>query len=242
MTTIGIIGMGRMGQAIAAQISSRQDIQFIPFSRLSEANDKDLSRCQVAIEFTIPEAAPGVIRHCLERHIPVVSGTTGWHEYHLSSILSLCKQQKGKMLYATNFSVGMNIVFALHERLSAVMASFPEFRPSIREVHHMHKKDAPSGTAYTLIESILSQHPAYTGFVLNPENPQLPTDRFPVDAIREGEVKGIHEVTWSSEMEKITIGHEAFDRRIFAEGAIMAALWLDHQPQGIYTMRDIIQL
>jgi 4-hydroxy-tetrahydrodipicolinate reductase len=194
------------------------------------------------IEFTTPDAAPGVIRQCLELGIPVVSGTTGWHEYHLDSILTLCRQLRSTFLYATNFSIGMNITFALNRKLAEVMCGLPTFKPSIKEIHHIHKKDSPSGTAFTLIEDIVSRCSRYNGYELNPGEHTVPDYKLPVTAIREGEVKGFHQVSWNSGLEQISIAHEAFDRRIFAEGAVMAALWLTRQPKGIYTMQDVLNI
>ena len=241
-TTIGIVGMGKMGQAIAHLLESRQDLNFKTFQRVSVENREALRACDVVIEFTIPEAAPGVIRHCLELGIPVVSGTTGWHEYQLESILSFCKQQHSTFLYATNFSIGMNITFALNRKLAEVMSGLPQFHPSVKEIHHIHKKDSPSGTAFTMIEDILAYHPQYNGIELNGDIHDPSAGKLPLTAIREGEVKGFHQVTWNSGMEQITLAHEAFDRRIFAEGAVMAASWLRQQPRGIYTMKDIIRI
>ena len=237
-----MVGMGKMGQVIFALMESRNDISATPFSRINADNVSSLKACDVVIEFTTPDAAPGVIRHCLELNIPVVSGTTGWHEYHLDSILTYGKQHHAKFLYATNFSIGMNVMFALNRKLAEVMHHLPQFKPSIKEVHHIHKKDSPSGTAFTLIGDLLARHPQFNGFVLAQDGQKFPDDKLPVTAIREGEVKGFHEVSWNSGMEKISISHEAFDRKIFAEGAIAAALWLHRQPHGIYTMRDMLNM
>jgi 4-hydroxy-tetrahydrodipicolinate reductase len=242
MASIGIIGMGKMGQAIAALLETRPELKGHTFHRISPENKPILQACDVVIEFTTPEAAPGVIQQCLELRIPVVSGTTGWHEYHLESILGYCRQHQSTFLYATNFSIGMNIVFALNQKLADVMQGLPQFKPSVKEIHHMHKKDSPSGTAYTLMEGILTHQLHYTGFVVNADPKNVPEDKLPVTAIREGEVKGYHEVKWNSGAEQVMISHEAFDRRIFAEGAVMAALWLAQKPKGIYTMRDILQM
>jgi 4-hydroxy-tetrahydrodipicolinate reductase len=239
MNTIGMIGMGRMGQSIASQLEGVSGLRFEPFYRLHKGDENRLKTCDVVIEFTTPEAAPGVIRQCMHAGIPVVSGTTGWHEYHLQSILTLRSQLGVKFLYATNFSIGMNIVFALNAKLAGALKGYPAFVPSLQEVHHIHKKDAPSGTAFTLLGQIIDQRADYTGFALN-----QPADQheISVTAVREGEVKGYHEVTWQSGGERITIAHEAFDRSIFASGAIAAAQWLHHQPAGVYTMQDIIHL
>jgi 4-hydroxy-tetrahydrodipicolinate reductase len=229
-----------MGQSILALLEGRKDVSFQPFSRLSGDAISTLKTCDVVIEFTTSEAAPEVIKTCISNGIAVVSGTTGWHEYHLKTILNFCKQHHGKFLYASNFSIGMNIVFALNAKLADVLADYPQFKPSLKEIHHVHKKDMPSGTAYTLLEDIFKQQTTYTGINLNHANPASP-DLIPVEALREGEVKGIHEVKWNSGEEEISIKHEAFNRSIFASGAIMAALWLDKQPQGVYTMKDIIK-
>jgi 4-hydroxy-tetrahydrodipicolinate reductase len=237
--TLGVVGLGRMGQSILGLLEQRNDLSFHPFSRLSSEHIPLLKQCDVVIEFTTAEAAPDVIRTCISNDISVVSGTTGWHEYHLESLLSFCKQKQGKFLYASNFSIGMNIVFALNAKLAHVLSAYPEFKPSLQEIHHVHKKDMPSGTAYTLLEDIMKQQPEYNGIGLN----QPPSSHtIPVEALREGEVKGIHQVNWNSGAEEISIRHEAFDRSIFASGAIMAALWLHTQSRGIFTMRDIIKV
>ncbi|MEP6646564.1 MAG: 4-hydroxy-tetrahydrodipicolinate reductase [Saprospiraceae bacterium] len=240
MSTFGIIGMGKMGQVIAAILKGENNVQFHSFSRLSNANEIQLKSCDAVIEFTTPDAAPGIIRQCIESQIPIVSGTTGWQEYQLHSIIKLCTTMHGKFFYASNFSIGMNITFALSRKLAMIMNEYPQFAASIKEIHHVHKKDSPSGTAHTLINDIVDLHDRYTDFELGRSPSAENKSILPVHSIREGEVKGYHEVTWQSDSEKITLSHEAFDRKIFAEGAIMAAGWLIAQKPGVYTMRDII--
>ncbi len=242
MANIAIIGMGKMGNAIAAALENTTAHKGHQFQRVTPSNQSQLLACDVAIEFTTPQAAPGVIRQCIELGIPVVSGTTGWHESHLEIIREHNKQFNGTFLFATNFSIGMNIVFALNKRLATVMAGFSEFKPSIKEIHHIQKKDSPSGTAYTLLEDIIHSHPGYADFELNPTDGKPSYQVIPVTSIREGEVKGVHQINWHSNMEGITITHEAYDRKIFAEGAVMAALWLKDKSPGEYTMKDIINL
>jgi len=241
MNTYGIIGMGKMGQALTALLGNEEKLKFHAFNRLTPDNQPLLKACDVVIEFTTPEAAPGIIKHCIESGVPIVSGTTGWQEYHLHSILKWCELKKSKFLYASNFSIGMNITFALSRKLALIMNDYPQFSASVKEIHHIHKKDSPSGTAHTLLGDIVDQHKRYNDFTLMNDQ-SLNDDIIPVKAIREGEVKGFHEVTWKSGSEQIVISHEAFDRRIFAEGAIMAATWLINQKPGVYTMRDIIDL
>jgi 4-hydroxy-tetrahydrodipicolinate reductase len=242
MTKFGIVGMGKMGQALSAILAIEKEHKFHAFNRVTNDNSALLKSCDVVIEFTTPDAAPVIIKHCIEAGIPIVSGTTGWQEYHLHSIIKLCQSKHGKFLYASNFSIGMNITFALNRRLALIMNDYPQFIPSIKEIHHIHKKDSPSGTAHRLIEDIIDQHRKYDNFELNQPQPSADDTMLSVESIREGEVKGYHEVTWRSSSEEIKISHEAFDRKIFAEGAIMAATWLaDHKP-GVYTMKDIIDL
>ena len=240
MTTLGVIGMGKMGSAISALLEHDEHVLLHTFNRLSRSNQALLESCDAVIEFTIPEAAPGIIEHCISSGVPVVSGTTGWHEYHLETIKNLCHRKNGKLLYASNFSIGMNITFAINRKLAMIMKDFPQFKVSLLEKHHIHKKDSPSGTAHSLLEDILDNQPRYNGFTLN--DPSSDAEKIPVTAIREGEIKGYHEVNWNSGLEKISISHEAFDRRIFAEGAILAAGWLIDKKPGVYTMKDIIGL
>ena len=240
MASFGIIGMGKMGHAIAALLEGNEKASFHTFNRLSPENEHLLKQCEAVIEFTTAEASPGIIEHCITSGIPIVSGTTGWQEYHLEQIKNVCRQHKGKFLYASNFSIGMNITFALNRKLAAIIDAFPQFKASILEKHHIHKKDSPSGTAYSLLEDIIENHSRYDGFNLN--QPSSDPEKINVTAIREGEIKGYHEVTWNSGLEEIKISHEAFDRKIFAEGALLAAGWLKDKKPGVYTMKDIIGL
>jgi 4-hydroxy-tetrahydrodipicolinate reductase len=244
MTHIGIIGLGKMGSSIESLLKAHPEASYSTFTRVTTDQIPLLKTCNVVIEFTTPDAAPGIIRQCLEADVAIVSGTTGWHEYHLESMMQLCRQRKGKFLYATNFSVGMNITFALNRKLADIMNKFPQFIPSLKEIHHIHKKDMPSGTAYTLFGDIIDRHNLYESFRLNASRhvPAQGDNQIDVTAIREGEVKGYHEVSWSSGQEKILISHEAYDRKIFAEGAILAAHWLAQRYPGIYTMNDIIDV
>ncbi|HZV68375.1 MAG TPA: 4-hydroxy-tetrahydrodipicolinate reductase [Saprospiraceae bacterium] len=242
MRRFGIVGLGKMGQAIISILGTDDKVRFDTFNRLSGDHFARLKACDVVIEFTTPDAAPDIIKQCIESGIPIVSGTTGWQEYHLHAIIKLCQMKHGKFLYASNFSIGMNITFALNRRLALIMNQYPQFKASIKEIHHIHKKDSPSGTAHTLIEDIVAEHKRYADFELNKNQLTDENSILPVHAIREGEVKGYHEVTWTSDSERITLSHEAFDRKIFAEGAIMAANWLIDQKPGVYTMRDIIEV
>src|SRR5687768_6390208 len=143
MVSFGLVGMGKMGQAISTILSDDHTTDFHIFNRLTPDLQNLLKECEVVIEFTTAEAAPGIIRHCIESGVPIVSGTTGWQEYHLKTIKNLCLARHGKFLFASNFSIGMNITFALNSKLAAIMNSFPQFKAAITEKHHIHKKDSP---------------------------------------------------------------------------------------------------
>ena len=180
----------------------------------------------VAIEFTMPATAVGNMLRCLETGIPVVCGTTGWYADY-EKVVAECKAKGGRLFTATNFSIGMNIMFALNERLAALMAGRDDYSVSISETHHIHKLDAPSGTAITLQEQIV-------------ENGKRKAESVPIASFREGEVPGTHTVVYDSEIDTITLTHEAHSRKGLALGALLAAEFLVTADAGIYTMKDIL--
>lgn len=185
-----------------------------------------LQRCDVAVEFTQPGCAVDNIYHCFDLNLPVVCGTTGWHD-RLESVAATCRQRNQALLVASNFSIGMNIMFELNRRMAQLMAAHPEYRVSLTETHHIHKLDAPSGTAITLAQDI---------------NQTCRTERMPVAdivSIRKGEVPGIHEVVYDSDVDTLTLRHSAKSRQGLALGALVAAEFL-HSRKGFYTMRDLL--
>jgi 4-hydroxy-tetrahydrodipicolinate reductase len=169
--------------------------------------------------------------------VPVVSGTTGWDE-HLHEAQTLCAAQNSAFIWASNFSVGVNLFFALNQQLAQLMASHPEYHPHLTEVHHVHKRDAPSGTAISLATQIMAHHPRITHW-----EPLDTGDShaLSIHSIRDGEVPGTHRVAWKSAIDTITIEHEAHSREGFAAGALLAAKWL-HGKRGVYTMADVLGL
>ena len=183
-------------------------------------------RPDVAIEFTTPATAVGYIERCLELGLPVVCGTTGWYAGY-DDVAAKCRACGGRLLTATNFSIGMNIMFALNERLAQLMRGRDDYRVSISETHHIHKLDAPSGTAITLQEQIVA-------------NGQRPAESIPIASYREGEVPGTHTVVYDSEIDTLTLTHEAHSRQGLAQGALLAAEWLLKAEAGVYTMKDIL--
>ncbi len=182
----------------------------------------------VAIEFTMPATAVGNMLRCLETEIPVVCGTTGWYTDY-EKVVAECKAKGGRLFTATNFSIGMNIMFALNERLAALMAGRDDYSVSISETHHIHKLDAPSGTAITLQEQIV-------------ENGKRKAESVPIASFREGEVPGTHTVVYDSEIDTITLTHEAHSRKGLALGALLAAEFLAKAKPGVYTMKDMLRV
>jgi 4-hydroxy-tetrahydrodipicolinate reductase len=235
---IGLLGYGKMGKAIEG-IALAQDHQ-IAF-RISSANRADLTTellrsADVVIEFTRPETAYEHIMFCLNAGVPVVCGTTGWSG-QLVSAQDACLEMNGAMLWASNFSIGVNLFFAVNKYLAAMMNQRPEYNPTVQETHHIHKLDAPSGTGLTLVNDLLFAIDRKRDWVLSP-TPAGP-EAIQVEAVREGEVPGTHVVTWSSAIDEIKLEHKAHSRAGFASGALLAATWLVGK-KGVFSMNDVL--
>ena len=235
---IALIGYGKMGKAIerlALEVDHKISLKWS--GTATESNlSTTLYGSEVAIEFSKPDVAFENIMTCLKAGVPVVSGTTGWTE-RLAEIHAFAAEHQSHFLYASNFSVGMNILFELNKRLAAFMKQAPDFKAEIEEIHHIHKLDAPSGTAITIAEGIIASHPAYTKWGEGQQNAPI----LSVHSIREGEVPGTHDVRWhATSMETISLKHEAHSRDIFAKGALIAAEWLLKQKPGTYSMADVL--
>ncbi len=235
---LGILGYGKMGKAIE-QIAEKQGIEIVWRIRRDDTPTPSLLRqADVAIEFTRPEAAFENVMLCLKAGLPVVSGTTGWLD-RLPEAQKFCQDNGGAMLWASNFSVGVNLFFALNRRLSQLMATRPEYTAAITETHHIHKLDAPSGTALSLVKQVIENTERYQGWSLLPD--VAGANEIPVTAFREGEVPGTHLVRWQSEVDEISIEHRAHSRAGFAAGALLAAQWLVDK-KGVFEMGDVLGL
>lgn len=229
-----------MGKAIE-QIATSQGIDIawrITRDNRAELTAERLQAADVVIEFSRPEAAYENVMLCLQAGVPVVCGTTGWND-RLPEAQQYCKAQGGALLWASNFSVGVNLFFALNRYLAHLMATRTEYAPSVEETHHIHKLDAPSGTALTLVQELMQAHGHLSGWALAP-SPAGPGE-IPVTAIREGEVPGTHQIRWSSAVDDITIEHKAHSRTGFAAGAVLAAQWIQGK-KGIFAMSDVLGL
>ncbi len=234
---LALIGYGKMGRAIEAIAVDRGHTVLL---RVSSGNQQELAadrlkEADAAIEFTGPESAYNNIIHGLDAGIPIVCGSTGWLG-QLDAVRQYCQQKNGTFLYASNFSVGVNIFFELNKRLAALMSTHPEYEPKITEIHHTEKKDAPSGTAITLAEQLLEKIHRKKGWV-NHISDNL--DELEILSERRDPAPGTHIVAYGSAIDMITITHEAHSRKGFATGAVLAAEFLAGK-KGIYRMSDVL--
>ena len=200
-------------------------------------NIDGIADCDVVIEFSTPATAIANIEKCFELDIPMVIGTTGWYA-HLDDIRNRCEREGHTLFYAPNFSIGMNFVFKLNKEMAKFAQKY-DYQLDITETHHIHKLDKPSGTAVKLAEDIIENNSNYEYWELEEEAQDNDDKMLRVNAIREGEVFGIHEVKALSDCDEITLRHEAFSRKGFATGAVIAAEFI-FDKKGVFTMNDII--
>lgn len=230
---IALLGYGRMGKVIE-RIALERGHEIV-MRKDSEDTFDGLENADAAIDFSIPDAAVGNITACLERNIPIISGTTGWLEKY-PDMAALCEQRNGAFIYGSNFSLGVNIFFELNTYLAKMMSRLKEYKVSMEEVHHTQKLDAPSGTAITLAKDIIA-HSDYSSWAIgNPKENEI----F-IDAKRIEGVPGTHTVTYDSDVDSIEIKHTAHSREGFALGAVIAAEWLVGKT-GVYSMKDVLGL
>jgi len=235
---ISLIGYGKMGQIIRKTAESRghQIAAIIDINNPDDVDSPAFLGSDVAIEFTTPATAFNNYIKCFERNIPVVSGTTGWTT-NIDRIKKMCEEEGKTFFYSSNFSIGVNILFALNKQLAKIMNRFPNYDVEITETHHIHKLDAPSGTAITLAEGILDNLDRKKEWKL--EKTDNVADDLLIHAIREGEVPGIHEIKYESEADFVSIRHEAKNRSGFALGAVLAAEFVQGK-KGFFGMNDLL--
>lgn len=228
---IALLGYGKMGKTIE-RIAEERGHEII-LKITDNAATQDLSRADIAIDFSVPQAAFTNITSCFEKGIPVVSGTTGWLEKYEEAAES-CRRNNSGFIYASNFSLGVNIFFELNKKLAEMMVNFPQYTPSIEEIHHTQKLDSPSGTAITLAQQIIEKTSKTSWTLEKPAEGELP-----ITAKREENVPGTHLVTYSSAIDTINIEHIAHSRDGFALGAVIAAEWLKDK-RGVFSMKDVL--
>jgi 4-hydroxy-tetrahydrodipicolinate reductase len=234
---IALIGYGKMGKTIEeiAVSGGHTIVLKVSIDNLEDNTIHRIREADVAIEFTGPESAFDNIIRCLDAGVPVVSGSTGWLS-KLEEVRQYCVKKNGTFLYASNFSIGVNIFFELNKRLAALMAPHPEYEPRITEIHHTEKRDSPSGTAITLAEQLLEKIQRKKGWV-NHISDNL--DELAILSERVDPAPGTHTIEYNSAIDTITITHTAHSRRGFAAGALLAAEFIATK-KGLYRMSDVL--
>ncbi|WP_318311317.1 4-hydroxy-tetrahydrodipicolinate reductase [Flagellimonas crocea] len=230
---IGLFGYGKMGKMIE-QIA--QDRGHTIVAKIDDpSQDVDYKSMDVAIDFSTPEAAFDNITRCFQHNVPVISGTTGWLD-KFSEAVNICKENKSAFIYASNFSLGVNIFFELNKQLAKMMSDLDRYKISMEEIHHTQKLDAPSGTAITLAEGIIENTP-YENWKLDESGERT----IPIKSVREGAVPGTHTISYKSSVDTIEIKHEAHNREGFALGALIASEWIQGKT-GVFSMKDVLNL
>jgi 4-hydroxy-tetrahydrodipicolinate reductase len=234
---IALIGYGRMGHEIEAIAIKRGHIikLIVDQDNALDLNEDNLQQIDVAIEFSSPDSAFSNISKCLSTKVPVVSGTTGWLENY-NKIVEICRLNKTSFIHSSNFSIGVNLLFRLNSELAKQMARYNDYNIGIEEIHHTKKLDAPSGTAITLADGVVKQHSRYKKWCFENDDS---VGCVPIKSVREGIVPGTHIVSWDSEIDTISLKHEAKNRRGFALGAVVAAEFI-FLKSGIFTMDDVM--
>ena len=230
---IALLGYGKMGKTIENIATERGHTIVLKVDK--DDTTYNLSEADIAIDFSIPSAAVNNISNCFNANVPIVSGTTGWLD-HYDDIIKLCEEKRGAFIYASNYSLGVNLFFELNKKLAQMINPVEGYDISMEEIHHTEKLDAPSGTAITLAEGIIEN--------TNKETWQLDKggqNIIPIIAKRIDKVPGTHTVTYSSQVDDIEIKHTAHNRNGFALGAVVAAEWLKDKT-GVFSMKDVLGL
>jgi len=233
---IALIGYGKMGRAIEEIAKGRGHtiVSIIDIDNQQDFDSQQFLSADVAIEFSQPQSAYTNYLKCFERNIPVIAGTTGWLE-QFEEIKNLCSEGNHTFFYASNYSIGVNVLFAVNKYLAKIMNNFPAYNVSMEEVHHIHKLDSPSGTAITLANDILEKISRKKQWK---EGLEGINEDLMIHSIRESEVPGIHEVIYESEVDILTIRHNAKSRKGFALGAVLAAEFVENK-KGFLSMNDM---
>ncbi|MBD0832232.1 4-hydroxy-tetrahydrodipicolinate reductase [Aestuariibaculum sediminum] len=231
---IALLGYGKMGKTIE-QIAIKRGHEIV--LKVDKNDDNyDITQADVAIDFSIPTVAFNNITNCLNNGVPVISGTTGWLQDYDKAV-ALCEEKNGAFIYASNFSLGVNIFFELNKTLAKMMNTLKQYNVSMEEIHHTQKLDAPSGTAITLAEGIIENHSGYDNWKLD----EAAEKSLPIVAKRIEDVPGTHTVNYESEVDTITIEHTAHNRKGFALGAVIASEWIIGKT-GIFNMNDVLNI
>ena len=237
---IALIGYGKMGKMIE-QIALERGHEIVSIIDIDNREDFDseaFSSADVAIEFTAPHVAYDNYLRAFAHNVKVVSGSTGWLKEHGEDVRKLCTEGGQTLFWASNFSVGVAVFSAVNRYLARLMNKFPQYDPHMEETHHIHKLDAPSGTAITLAEGIICELDRKEKWVKGESNAPYAADTLRIDSLRRGEVPGIHTIRYDSDADCITISHDAHSRKGFALGAVLAAEYTSTH-SGLLTMDDL---
>ncbi len=248
---IALIGYGKMGKMIEqiAKDRGHEIVCVIDLNNQEDFDSQEFISADVAIEFTTPTAAYGNYLRAFAHHVKVVSGSTGWMKEHGEDVKRMCSEEGQTLFWASNFSIGVAIFSAVNRYLAKIMNQYPQYEVRMEETHHVHKLDAPSGTAITLAEEIVDEmdriHGWQKGVLYAADgsvsgNSSMAADQISIDSVRRGEVPGIHTVTYDSEADQITISHSAHNRKGFALGAVLAAEYTA-QHTGLLTTSDLFK-
>ncbi len=233
---IALFGYGKMGKEIE-QIALKRGHEIV--LKIRENEKYDISKADIGIDFSVPNAALHNIISCFKNNIPVISGTTGWLD-DFDKALTVCKENKGSFIYASNFSIGVNLFFELNKSLAKMMNPHKDYSLGVEEIHHTKKLDTPSGTAISIAEQII-KNSSKSDWELIENSVNQDSNSVPISAKRILDTPGTHKVSYKSEIDSIEIKHIANNRKGFALGAIIAAEWLIKK-NGIYTMKDVLNI
>ena len=233
---IALFGYGKMGKEIE-QIALKRGHEIV--LKIRENEKYDISKADIGIDFSVPNAALHNIINCFKNNVPVISGTTGWLD-DFDKALAVCKENKGSFIYASNFSIGVNLFFELNKSLAKMMNLHKDYSLDVEEIHHTKKLDTPSGTAISIAEQII-KNSSKSNWELIENSVKKDSNSVPILAKRILDTPGTHKVSYKSEIDSIEIKHIANNRKGFALGAIIAAEWLIKK-NGIYTMKDVLNI
>ncbi len=239
---IALIGYGKMGKMIEqiARDRGHEIVSIIDIDNQEEFESDAFASADVAIEFTAPHVAYGNYLKAFAKNVKVVSGSTGWMKDHADDVKRLCTEGGQTLFWASNFSIGVAIFSAVNRYLAKIMNNFGQYDVHMEETHHIHKIDAPSGTAITLAEDIVDNMQRKQSWVKGQENQPYDKSTLRIDSLRRGEVPGIHTIRYDSDADMITISHDAHNRRGFALGAVLAAEYTKEH-QGLLTINDMFK-
>jgi 4-hydroxy-tetrahydrodipicolinate reductase len=244
-----LVGYGKMGKEIEKVLLSRGHEVIAKATEKNPLSKEMVSNADAAIDFSTPHSVLNNIDFLLHHNIPAIIGTTGWNDAY-SKVKTQVEESNGALVHASNFSIGVNLFFKLNEQLAKLMEPYKEYTPSITEIHHTEKLDAPSGTAITLANGLTENYRQLTDWyctsagsatIPQSDKNKVSNSSLKIDAIREHDVKGTHRIEYKSNIDTLSIQHEAHNRSGFALGAVIAAEWIQNK-KGIFTMKDVLQL